>query len=300
MRSSTIVRTKRPVRAGTLLFVILSLLIGGCTTLPEPARTGVSSPEARALLESAAQAHGKEAFQRIRDISVSFDGEWAGLVKRFQPVLIDDQFRGSSEERMLLADDAIGQTHRGPGGVKQVFRRPGEVRVRYNGSPDDDQAVEAAAALVADGYRLFLLGPLYVIRRADAQLELAGEGWVDGRHCDRLLARLRPGLGTAEADRVLLYIDKQDRLMRRVRFSLEGLDTTRGAIAEVDVWDYVDVQGVKWPTQFYERLRKPLPMLPVHRWSLTGLDVNRGYVVSDIEGPAFAGLAAAPAKRIRD
>lgn len=57
---------------------------------------------------------------------------------------------------------------------------------------------------------------------------------------------------------------------------------------------------MKWPTQFYERLRKPIPWLPVHRWNLTGLDVNRGYSVSDIEGPTFAGVAAAPAKRIRD
>lgn len=87
--------------------------------------------------------------------------------------------------------------------------------------------------------------------------------------------------------------------MRRVRFTLEGLETTRGAVAEVDVWDYVDVQGVKWPTQFYERLRKPIPLLPVHRWRLTGLDVNRGYALSDIDGAAFAGLAAAPAQLIR-
>lgn len=279
--------------------MILCLSIAACASLPQPTGNGVSSPEAQALLESAAQAHGKAAFARMHDINVSFDGEWAGLVKRFQPVLIDERFRGSSEERMLVGENAIGQMHRGPGGVKQVFRRSGEVRVRYNGSPNTDPTVEAAAALVADGYRLFLLGPIY-IQNAGALVELAGEDWVDGRHCDLLLARLRPGLGMAAEDRVLMFIDKRERLMRRVRFSLEGLETTRGAVAEVDVWNYVEVQGVKWPTQFYERLRRPIPMLPVHRWSLTGLDLNRGYRRSDLDAPEFAGLAAAPAQRLRD
>jgi hypothetical protein len=52
--------------------------------------------------------------------------------------------------------------------------------------------------------------------------------------------------------------------------------------------------GVRWPTQFHERLLRPVP-IPVHDWHMTGLDVNRGYTAADISAAAFAGTAAAPA-----
>ena len=87
------------------------------------------------------------------------------------------------------------------------------------------------------------------------------------------------------------------RLMRRVRFSLDGLTSTQGAIAEVETFDHVSLHGVRWPTRFYERLLRPLP-LPVHDWRLTGLDVNRGMVAADVAAAAFVGRAAAPAKTL--
>jgi hypothetical protein len=82
--------------------------------------------------------------------------------------------------------------------------------------------------------------------------------------------------------------------MRRARFSVEGLDSTRGAIAEVDTFGHIALFGVHWPTRFQERLLRPLP-LPVHDWRMTGLDVNRGFAAADIDGSSFAGAAAAPA-----
>lgn len=282
-----------------LLMVVLLPLLGACAALIPQAQQVGEQPAARALLEASAQAHGVAAFRQIRDLNVSYDGQWHYLVQKLQPVLVDARFRKSSEERLLFGrEPVVGQRHSGPGGVKQVTRSATAVDVRYNGQPASDREARAAAALVADAFRLFLLGPMYFIE-GNTSLALAGSGDVDGRACDLLLAVRRPGHGLSAEDRYLLFIDRQDRLLRRVRFSMEGLASTQGAVVEVDFFDHRDIAGVRWPTRFFERIRKPIPMLPVHAWRLTGLDINRGYAASDITGAEFSGLASAPARALQ-
>jgi hypothetical protein len=275
----------------TALLVALAFL-SACASFPQPTADR-STPEGRALLEEAARAHGWKAYQRIADISVSYDGQWNSTATRLQPILVDSQFRGSSEERMVLASGQIGQAHTGPGGTKQVARAPNTLSVWYNDKPEPDEEKRAAAALVADGYRLFLQGPLYLLER-DAIVEHAGNDVIDGIECDRLFARLRPGLGNASEDSVMLWIDKKDRLTRRIWISVNGLSSTRGAIAEIDLFDYRVLGGVHWPTAFVERLKRPL-LIDIHRWKLIGLDLNRGFSSGDISGPSFLGAAAKPA-----
>lgn len=286
------------MRLPASLFACL-LLLTGCASLPDGVAQR-STPEARALLEASAKAHGWERYQTLKDINASYQGQWFSLVKRLQPVLVDDQFRGSSQERMIRSPRFIGQTHVGDGGVKQVARASGPADVWYNGSVDSDAEKRAAAALVTDGYRLFLLGPMYLMERdtPDAMvLELAGTETINGVECDRLLARIRPGLGLAAEDRMMLWIGKSDRVARRVWFTLDGLDSTKGALAEVEMSDHRRIAGVLWPTRFFEKIHRPLK-LDVHRWTLTGLDVDRGYSRADIEGVAFRGAAVAPANRL--
>ena len=99
-------------------------------------------------------------------------------------------------------------------------------------------------------------------------------------------------------DRYLLFIDRENYLLRRIRFTMEGLESTRGAIAEVDFFNHREIAGVTWPTRFYERLRKPIPGLPVHDWRLIGLDVNRGLNETDISEANFSAKAATPARPI--
>ncbi len=265
-----------------------------------------TTPEARALLEVSAAAHGLPAFLRLNDIAVSYAGEWPPVIDRLQPVLVDRGFRGTSEERLLPRQGLVAQAHRGPDGAKHVTRRSaplprGEVRVWFNGEDSADTERRAAAALVADGYSLFLLGPLFLagwgVPRAVAVEQAGTERLVlDSRSfdCELLRARIAPGLGVAEADRLLLWIDREERLMRRVRFSLDGLASTRGAVAEVDCHDHVTRAGVRFPMRFRERLLRPLP-LRVHDWRLTGLDLDRGLSESDLDHPALAGRASAPA-----
>jgi hypothetical protein len=225
---------------------------------------------------------------KVNDLSVSYAGEWPALVGRLQPALVDSGFRGGSEERLLLRERLVAQAHTGPKGRKQVVRRAasgaqGDVRVWFNGEEAGDAERRAAAALVADGYSLFLLGPMLLAQHWMAErspvVELAGvERLVlDGRghECDVLRARIAPGLGFSESDRLALFIDREEGLMRRVRFTLNGLESTRGAVAEVDASEHATLRGARWPTRLHERLLRPFP-LPVHDWRLTGLDVDRG------------------------
>ncbi len=276
------------------------LALAGCAApLPEPT---APSAEAEALLRASAEAHGLAAFRAIRDLSVSYEGEWPPVIGRLQPVLVDQGFRIRSEERLLPREGLVAQAHAGPEGLKQVVRRPGGVRVWYDGRETPDAERRAAAALVADGYALFLLGPMLL---ADGRRALAAEMacteriTVGGRafDCDVLRLRAAPGLGLAEADRIALFIDREGRLMRRVRFTLEGLASTRGAVAEVDALTHATLHGVTWPTRFHERLLRPFP-LRVHDWWLTGLDVNRGLTPADLDGPTFSARAAVPAARL--
>ncbi len=244
------------------------------------------------------------AYRTIADISMSYAGRWHGLVGSLQPALVDAGFRGGSEERWLLQDGIVAQAHTGPDGHKQVVRQTmpgsqGKVQVWFNGVVSDDGDKRAAAALVADGYSLFLLGPMLLARQWATDRSLVMQVGspelvrVEGRsvECDVLRVAMTPGLGFSSSDQLALYIGRDDRLMHRVRFTLNGLESTRGAVAEVDTGDHVLLHGIHWPTRFHERLLRPLP-LAVHDWRLTGLDVNRGLRPGDVTGPDFIGGAS--------
>lgn len=282
-----------------LLPIAFVLLLGGCMSRGIPQASGSGEqPAARALLQKSAEAHGLAAFRQIDDVSVGYAGEWYGLVSKVQPTLIDADFRQGSQERIIFkGGPMLGQRHLGPKGSKQVIRRPGDVQVAYNDIPASDRDVLAAAALVADGYRMFLTGPFYFLD-GNLSLEVGENEEVEGRPCSTLLAVRRPGHGLSAEDRYLLYIDAENHLLRRIRFSMEGLESTQGAIAEVDFFDHKEIAGVTWPTRFYERLRKPIPSLPVHDWRLIGLDVNRGLGEADISGTTFSAKATTPAQAI--
>lgn len=290
---------RRTLQASTL--PALAALLAGCgTPLPifePPESTDVGT---RRLLDCA-RAHGLEAFASITDVSVAYDGTWRPFIDRIQPELVDAGYRGRSEERLLPARGVVAQAYTGPKGRKQVVwqrgdgtaANAGEVAVWIDGAPASARPVLDTAALVAEGYGLFLLGPLWFAGRG-LPARLGGVETVRGRTCDVVHVWLRPGLGRVAQDRLALYVDRDDATMRRVRFTLEGFESTRGAVAEVDVLETRRMAGVLWPTRWYEGLVRPF-RLPVHDWWLTGLDVNRGYGVDALRGPAFGGAAARPA-----
>lgn len=283
-----------PVGAKMLLAICVAALSACAAPLVNVTRTA-SEPEALALLDASRQAHGgAAAFAAIRNLNVSYEGEWRTLVKQLQPVLVDAQFRSRSQERMLLHEQIIAQLHTGDGGTKYVRRAPGQMTVAYNGKVDTDFEQRASSALVSDGYRLFLMGPFFLDQRSFV-IERAGEDTVRDRPAEVLAVVIRPGLGFAPSEKIQLYIDRETKLVTRVRFSLDGLASTQGAAAEVDLWAHRKIGGIVWPTEFFERLRQPIPMLPVHAWRLTGIDINRNYSAIDLSDTGFTGAATTAA-----
>ncbi len=253
-----------------------------------------SDPAALALLAASQRAHGKQAFANVRDISVRYDGKWGAIGPRFQPVLVDKTYRGSSEERLILGSKRIiAQQHTGTAGKKNVVRAPNQIAVTYNGAPSGDDESKRAAALVADAYTMFLLGPHY-FDRPGVVLVQGGEGVVDKADCDEVLAVLRPGFGMAEEDRVIMFIDRANKQLRRVRMTINGLDSTQGAEVDVTFRDFRMIDGVLWPTDFDERIRVPFD-LHAHHWKMVGLDINRGFKAVDLPAKGFQGRAIKPA-----
>lgn len=274
--------------------------LGACgTPLPLGTQGGASSAEAAQRLAQSAQAHGLDAYRQITDINISYDGQWRPLIGRIQPEVVDAGFRISSQERLLPRQGVVAQSYTGPQGNKHVFWQRGnaEVGVWYNGLVNNSPSAATAAAMVAECYGLFLLGPLWLTtRQAEKPMVLAmgGTERVNDRLCDVVHAWLSPGLGRAATDRVSLCIDQQDHITRRLRFTLEGYVGTQGAVAEVDVLAFEKRFGVLWPMRSYEEVVYPL-RLPAHDWWLTGLDINRGHSLDALRGPQFSGVAAAPA-----
>ncbi len=275
------------------LFAVLSVLVlAGCASLP-PSTVEQSTADGRALLEASARAHGWEAYRKLNDINLRHEGRWYSIAARVQPVLIDRAYRVTAEERILVGRRSSAKSYSGGAGGKYAYRDPATLGLWYDGRAETASEKRDAAALVLDGYRLFLLGPLFLMEQG-AVVERAGEDVVDGEPCDLLLARLRPGFGFAAEDRVLACIGRTDRRFKRIRFSIEGLASTRGAVVEVDYFDYFDQGGVQFPRRLFERVKRPIAV-PVREWWLTGLDLNRGYGAEAIRGPALAGGALRPA-----
>ena len=251
-----------------------------------------SEPGAVTLLHEAQRAHGSAAFTKVHDLSVRYEGRWAAIGPLFQPALADTKFRRGSEERLLVGERIIAQEHSGPAGKKLSVRGPGRIFVAYNGTTSNDLEAKRAAALVADAYTLFLLGPFY-FDRPGVVLARQGEAIVDKAVCDEVLAVLRPGFGEAKEDRVILFIDRSTRQLRRVRMTLNGLESTRGAEVDVTFRKFRQIRGIVWPTDFDERIRVPFD-LHAHHWRMLGLEINRGFRASDLTPGGLKGRASPP------
>ncbi len=301
-------RAGRAVKAGgrvtrrtVLAAAAVPWFASGCST-PLPLRDApVGDSDAAARLFGSAEAHGLDAYRRMTDINVSYAGEWRPLVNRIQPEIVDAGFRGSSQERLLPHAGIVAQAYTGPKGRKQVVWRrgggePGDLgraAVWFNGVASTDGSAQDAAALVAECYGLFLLGPLWLVDRG-LPMQAGGTERVDGRLCDVVDVWASPGLGRSGRDRIAVCIDRADGLVHRMRFTLEGFANSQGAVAELDTFEHDRRFGVVWPMRSYERIAHPFS-LPAHDWRITGLDVNRGYDAAAVTGASFTGAAAAPA-----
>lgn len=252
---------------------LLSVLLVSCSSLPDPRTPPVAgATEARRLLEQSAARAG-HPWQRLREVEATYDGEWARLVQRLQPVLIDAGFRQGSRERYWPSQGRVEQIHRGPKGTKRVVRTPDAVEVGFNDKPASSPDERAAAALVADGYAMFLFGSDWLLAHgSDWRLDPSAAPLpVDGDPCRRVFGVLRPGLGFAREDRVVAWISERDLRLRRVQFTLEGLASTAGADVEVSFRDFQPApRGTEFPRHFVETVQRPLK-IPAHDWRMIEL-----------------------------
>ena len=279
-----------------LLFVLL--VTTGCSSSFSKLETTPgteSAQQAQRLLEASIEAHGGDLYAEVSDIAVSYQGDWGKVIRRIQPVLTDVGHRKASEERLILADGILAQEHRGPAGRKWVLRHGDAVTVGFSGEGrgEADEEERAAAALVADVYEMFLTGPSY-FRHREAELWQLPPAREKGRVYDRLVAVLEPGFGFSEQDRAILWLDRETKRLFRTQFSIEGLESTRGAEVDTTYRNYREVGGYLWPTDFLERVRAPL-RVKAHHWWMTGLDLNRGLTSEDLTSESFSERAAEPA-----
>ncbi len=265
-------------------WVLLAVGLVGCAGRQIPGGLP-SGGDGRALaaVERARAAQGGAAFDQIGVVNVRYEGKWGAIGPKFQPVLVDREFRSDSAETLELPSRALVQRHVGPGGTKVVRRDAEGVSVFYNGEESNDPEVRAAAALVADAYTMFLLGPFY-FDRPGVTLAMAGEGRVGEEPCVEVLAVLRPGFGFSDEDRVVLSIARQSGRLLRVRFTLNGLASTAGAEVDVTFSGFREVGGVSWATEFVERIRAPFDLF-AHRWRMVGLELEGAAGRAGISAP---------------
>lgn len=253
---------------------VAAALFTSCSSLPVPgAATEIApSQEAINIMKRSAATTG-DAWKRHREVQVGYDGEWAPLAVRLQPVLTDPAFRKSSVETYKPANASVRQIHTGPKGKKMVERRGSEIRVAYNGATSVEREVLDSAALVADAYTVFLFGSSWLSRKG-ADFRLLGERELGGEVCHLIAGRLSPGFGVSSEDHFIAWIGRDSSLMRRIQFTLNGLDSTRGADVDVTFSDFRKApDGSLWPGHFLERVQRPVP-IKAHEWRMTSLKID--------------------------
>jgi len=243
--------------------------------VPGPSTLAISKSEqvaSAAILKDAATIQG-DPWKKYRRVEVAYFGTWSTLATKLQPILTDPDFRKSSVEVYQPRQRQVSQVHSGPAGSKLVNRKNQFTRVAFNGTPTQDSDVTAAAALVADAYTIFLFGPSWLSANA-RDLHRLSDRTLDQETCHLIAGRLSPGIGSLTEDHFIAWIGKTSGLMKRFQFSLNGVESTRGADVDVtfsEHWKAKD--GSIWPGHFIEYIQRPI-LTKAHDWRLTALTLD--------------------------
>jgi hypothetical protein len=257
------------------LFAPLLLLLCQCTTSLKPGHTRGwpgSEDVATNLIENASRKAG-DTWQKSSKVQVAFTGEWSGIATRIQPTLTDPGYRIQSIETYDTRNNTVTQIHKGPMGTKTVRDlAPSTTSVSYDGSVSNNQEIVDAAALVADCYRLFLFGASWLKDNA-TDFRLIGHWKLHGKPCDLVACVVAPGFGNSRIDHVICWIERDTGLLKRIQFSLNGLESTKGADADVTYTELLATPRGIWPVGFVEFVRRPF-VFKAHEWKTTSLVVD--------------------------
>ena len=269
--------------------------LAGCAA-PGPAPAPEGSSSALARLQECAQAHGLAAWHGLRDINLAWAP--AGPAAGTRPTLFS---AAASQARWLPASGLWAQHQADPAGDKHLLRRwasagpaasNGSIQLWRAGRPLTQPEALAAAVQAADIQRLLLASAL-LLADISTPVNWGPPETLDDRRCDLLTLAWPPALGGAPGARLTLTVDREQSLVRRLRLSPAG-----GAAAGDKVVKLLEPEprhGVFWPRRLGIEAGEAWPALHSSTWHLIGLDVNRGYPASALEGAEFAGTAAAPA-----
>jgi len=291
--------TLKRTSSSLLLLLLTTFLLTGCASrFPDPqwAAHDTSVPSGVDIFTATFNAHGGESLAELNDVNVSITGSWKTLIRKIQPLVTDYTYHVDSQERLLPNKRTYAALYTGPAGTKKVLRTPDKVDVHYNNLPSVDSQVLSSTALTADSFLLFLLGPLALEPWRDDFVRLSDER-EKGKRYHRIYAAIAPGLGLSPRDEVVLWIDPDTNLTYKVQITLEGHDTTKGAHVETQFLSYETRAPFVFPAKFFERVNAPVS-IDAHAWHLTGLDINRGLTLSDLEGPSYSPAAIRPANTI--
>lgn len=288
-------RNRRSLLGHALVWPLSPLLaLAGCASAWPPVPPGPGSSSARQHLLDSAVAQGLPAYRSLRDISLALRGNWWLPEEAMSSA---GAAAGDLQLRLLPATGAMAIRFGEAGAAMQLLRQskamatgPGD-RLWQAGLPVGDAARRRALAVVAELHRLLLLGPIAVAGHG-GPVNWAEPETLDGRRCDHLHLALQPGLGDAASDRLSLFIDRDQGLLRRLRVSLTGLGRDGDAPVEVDLAGHRRLQGMVWPTHWQIASAALLPGRPARRWQLGGLEVNRGYGVAELAQAPWTGTAA--------
>jgi hypothetical protein len=91
-----------------LMLISLMSLLSSCAPTQSCARSlTASAPEAQALVAASQTAHGGAAFDRLRDLSVRYEGRWASIGPRFKPSGTVFAMNGTSVVDQSLCDEVL-------------------------------------------------------------------------------------------------------------------------------------------------------------------------------------------------
>ncbi len=279
------------------LFIVSCLFFLNACAKPllRPAEVASKTTDSGAVLfQKTLAAHGGASLTTLNDVSLSVTGKWGFIPAKIMPKVADQFYRVSSEERYLPNQGIYSAFYNGPAGTKKVVRTPTSVTVFYNDKEPTDPELLQATAMTSDAFLLFSLGPL-ALNRYQTDFKRLSDGKLKEKNYHRLYSKIRPGLGFAEQDEVVLWIDPKTYLTYSLEVTLKGFKATQNSHVNVIYLEYFKHEGYVIPKRVDERVLAPINV-HAHSWTVTGFDINRGLKIEHLKGKGWQGSAVEPAK----